>query len=111
MGVTQHVIGQEGENYIVGVDWANGDFLSLEVTYRMLRSVMIADALRMEGSESIDIDAIKKRLEQAKTDLGMIQSMKTQTKTAIGTLEGVRSNMDVMQNKVKEQLSKAEDLL
>ena len=111
MGVTQHVIGQEGENYIVGVDWANGDFLSLEVTYRMLRSVMIADALRMEGSESIDIDAIKKRLEQAKTDLGMIQSMKTQTKTAISTLEGVRSNMDVMQNKVKEQLSKAEDLL
>mgnify|MGYP001185393253 CR=1 FL=1 len=111
MGVTQHVVGQEGENYIVGVDWANGDFLSLEVTYRMLRSVMIADTLRMEGSESIDIDAIKKRLEQAKTELGMIQSMKTQTKTAIGTLEGVRSNMDVMEKNVKEQLSKAEDLL
>jgi len=111
MGQTQHIIGQEGENYIVGVDWANDDFLSLEVTYRMLRSVMIADALRIDGSESIDIDAIKKRLVQAKTDLGLLQSMKSQTSTAIGTLEGVRSNMDVMEKKVKAQLSEAESFL
>lgn len=111
MGQTQHIIGEEGENYIVGVDWDNGDFLSLEVTYRMLRSMMIADSLRMDGSESIDVNAIKKSLEQAKTDLGMLQSMKSQTSTAIGTLEGVRSNMDVMEKKVKAQLSEAEGFL
>ena len=48
---------------------------------------MIADALRMDGTDTIDVDAISKRLEQAKTDLGMIQSMKVQTTNAIGTLE------------------------
>ena len=111
MGKTQHVLGQEGENYIIGVDWAEDDFLALEVTYRMLRSVMIAEALRMDGTDTIDVDAIQKRLEQAKVDLGMLQSMKTQTSTAIGTLEGVRSNMDLMEKKVRAQLSEAEDLL
>ena len=111
MGKTQHVLGQEGENYIIGVDWAEDDFLALEVTYRMLRSIMIAEALRMDGTDTIDVDAISKRLEQAKTDLGMIQSMKVQTTNAIGTLEGVRSNMDVMEKKVRSQLAEAEDLL
>ena len=111
MGKTQHVLGQEGENYIIGVDWAEDDFLALEVTYRMLRSIMIAEALRVDVSDTIDIDAISKRLEQAKTDLGMIQSMKVQTTSAIGTLEGVRTNMDVMEKKVKTQLSEAEDML
>ena len=77
----------------------------------MLRSIMIAEALRVDGSDAIDIDAISKRLEQAKTDLGMIQSMKVQTTSAIGTLEGVRTNMDVMEKKVKTQLSEAEDML
>ena len=41
----------------------------------------------------------------------MIQSMKVQTTNAIGTLEGVRSNMDVMEKKVRSQLAEAEDLL
>ena len=77
----------------------------------MLRSIMVAEALRMDGSDTIDVDAISKRLEQAKTDLGMIQSMKVQTTNAIGTLEGVRSNMDVMEKKVRSQLAEAEDLL
>ena len=77
----------------------------------MLRSIMIVEALRMDGTDTIDVDAISKRLEQAKTDLGMIQSMKVQTTNAIGTLEGVRSNMDVMEKKVRSQLAEAEDLL
>ena len=93
------------------MDWAEDDFLALEVTYRMLRSIMIAEALRMDGTETIDVDAIQKRLEQAKTDLGMLQSMKSQTTTAIRTLEGVRSNMDLMEKKVRGQLSEAEDFL
>ena len=42
----------------------------------------------------------------------MIQSMKAViNSSAIGTLEGVRSNMDVMEKKVRGQLSEAEDLL
>jgi len=111
MGVTQHVLGQEGENYIVGVDWAEDDFFSLEITYRMLRSIMIAESLRLNGDDSIDVDAISKCLEQAKADLGLIQSMKGQTTTVIHTLEGVRSNMDVIEKKVKAQLAEAEALL
>ena len=54
MGKTQHVLGQEGENYIIGVDWAEDDFLALEVTYRMLRSIMIAEAYGwMEQTQSM----------------------------------------------------------
>ena len=111
MGKTHHILGQEGENYIIGVDWAEDDFFTLEVTYRMLRSIMISEALRVDGDSLLDVDGITKRLVQAKTDLGMLQSMKQQTTVAIGTLEGVRSNMDVMEKKVKRQLSEAEDLL
>ena len=111
MGKTHHILGQEGENYIIGVDWAEDDFFTLEVTYRMLRSIMISEALRVDGDSLLDVDGITKRLVQAKTDLGMLQSMKQQTTVAIGTLEGVRSNMDVMEKKVKRQLGEAEDLL
>lgn len=111
MGKTHHILGQEGENYIIGVDWAEDDFFTLEVTYRMLRSIMISEALRVDGDSLLDVDGVTKRLVQAKTDLGMLQSMKQQTTVAIGTLEGVRSNMDVMEKKVKRQLSEAEDLL
>ena len=41
----------------------------------------------------------------------MLQGMKSQTSTAIGTLEGVRANMDILQKKVIAQLKEAEGLL
>tara|TARA_B100002052_G_C15846053_1_gene582578 strand:+ start:108 stop:1436 length:1329 start_codon:yes stop_codon:yes gene_type:complete len=112
MGITQSVVEKEAENYIVGVDWANDDFLSLEVMYRSLRIQLVADALRQsQSTDSIDIDGIQKAIEQAKVDLGMLQGMKSQTSTAIGTLEGVRANMDILQKKVIAQLKEAEGLL
>jgi hypothetical protein len=112
MGVTQSVVEKEAENYIVGVDWANDDFLSLEVMYRSLRIQLVADALRQsQSTDSIDIDGIQKAISQAEADLSMLQGMKSQTSTAIGTLEGVRANMDILQKKVKAQLKEAEGLL
>jgi hypothetical protein len=111
MGVRQHVIGQEAENFIIGVNWAEDDFLPLEVTYRMLRIMLIADALRLDRTDGLDVDGVKQSLEQAKTDLGMLQSMKSQTSTAISTLQGVRTSMDEMERKVRLNLTAAETLL
>ncbi|GIT10903.1 MAG: hypothetical protein CM1200mP32_03960 [Methanobacteriota archaeon] len=111
MGVRQHVVGQEDENFIVGVDWDNDDFLALEVVYRTLRAQLIAEEIRSSGEDEIDVDALRKHLTQAKTKLGLFQSMKGGASSAITTLEDLRNNLDIVEKKVKEQLSKAEDLL
>jgi len=111
MGSRQHVVEQEAENYIVGVDWGNQDFLALEVVYRTLRAQLIAEEIRSNGGDEIDVEAIKKHLTQAKTDLGLVQSMKGGASSAISTMEELRKNLDVMETNVRNQLSKAEDLL
>jgi len=111
MGVRQHVVEQEAENYIVGVDWDNQDFLALEVVYRTLRAQLIAEEIRSSGDDEIDVEAVKRHLTQAKTDLGLFQSMKGGAKSAITTLEELRTNLDIVEDKVRTELSKAEDLL
>jgi hypothetical protein len=111
MGVRQQVVEQEAENYIVGVDWDNQDFLALEVVYRTLRAQLIAEEIRSSGDDEIDVEKLKKHLTQAKTDLGLFQSMKGGAKSAITTLEELRNNLDIVEDKVRKQLSKAEDLL
>ena len=111
MGKKQHVVEQEGENYIVGVDWSAEEWVALEVVYRTLRTNLIAEHIRNSGDDEIDVEAIKKHLTQAKTDLGLFQSMKAGASSAITTIEALRSNLDKVEKKVKEQLSKAEDLL
>ena len=70
-----------------------------------------ADSLKSQGVGEIDVDELKKHFEQMESDLGMMQSMKSQTRTAINTLEGVRSNMDVLEKKLKSQLQDAESFL
>lgn len=111
MGLRQHVVEQEAENYIVGVDWDNQDFLALEVVYRTLRTQLIAEEIRSNGDDEIDVEALKKHLTQAKTDLGLVQSMKGGARSAITTIEELRNNLDTMETNVRKQLSKAEDLL
>jgi hypothetical protein len=111
MGLRQQVVEQEGENFIVGVDWDNQDFLALEVVYRTLRAQLIAEEIRSSGEDGIDVNSLKKHLTQAKTDLGLLQGLKGGARSAITTLEDLRNNLDLIEDKVKEQLSKAEDLL
>ena len=111
MGVRQQVVEQEGENFIVGVDWDNQDFLALEVVYRTLRAQLIAEEIRSSGEDGIDVNSLKKHLTQAKTDLGLLQGLKGGATSAITTLEELKKNLKVIEGKVKEQLSKAEDLL
>ena len=111
MGKKMHVVEQEGENYIVGVDWSAEEWVALEVVYRTLRTNLIAEHIRNSGDDEIDVEAIKVHLTQAKTDLGLFQSMKAGASSAITTIEALRSNLDKVEKKVKEQLSKAEDLL
>ena len=60
MGVRQQVVEQEGENFIVGVDWDNQDFLALEVVYRTLRVQLIAEEIRSSGEDGIDVNSLKK---------------------------------------------------
>ena len=111
MGKKLHVVEQEGENYIVGVDWSAEEWVALEVVYRTLRTNLIAEHIRNSGDDEIDVEAIKKHLTQAKTDLGLFQSMKAGASSAITTIEALRSNLDKVEKKVKDQLSTAEDLL
>lgn len=111
MGARQQVVMKEGENYIVGVDWDNMDFLPLEVVYRTVRTQLIAEELRKSGKDEIDIDMLKKHLTQAQTDLGLFASMKGGATSAITTLKELRSNLEVVETNVKLQLKKAEDLL
>ena len=111
MGLRQQVVEKEGENFIVGVDWDNQDFVALEVVYRTLRVQLIAEEIRSSGEDGIDVNSLKKHLTQAKTDLGLLQGLKGGARSAITTLEDLRNNLDLIEDKVKEQLSKAEDLL
>ena len=111
MGVRQQVVEQEGENFIVGVDWDNQDFLALEVVYRTLRAQLISKEMRSSGKEDIDIDALRKHLTQAKTDLGLLQGLRGGLSSAITTLEDNRKSLDIIRDKINVELSKAEDLL
>ena len=111
MGVRQQVVEQEGENFIVGVDWDNQDFLALEVVYRTLRAQLIAEEIRSSGEDGIDVNSLKKHLTQAKTDLGLLQGLRGGLSSAITTLEDNRKNLDIIRDKINLELSKAEDLL
>ena len=46
------------------MDWAEDDFLALEVTYRMLRSIKTVETPNEWETDTIDVDAIQKRLER-----------------------------------------------
>jgi hypothetical protein len=111
MRARQQVVMKEGENYIVGVDWDNMDFLPLEVIYRTIRIQLIADEMRSSGEDEIDVEALKKHLTEAQTDLGLFASMKGGASSAITTLETLRANLAIVETKVKNQLKSAEDLL
>ena len=111
MGVRSFVVEQEGENYLVGVDWKVDDFLALEVVYRSLRIQLINDALRAQGKDEIDVDALNRSLMQIKTDLGLFQSMKGNTQNAITVMKEIRAQLDQVEDKLREALDAAERLL
>ena len=111
MGVRSFVVEQEGENYLVGVDWKSDDFLALEVVYRSLRIQLINDALRTQGKDDIDLDALSRSLMQIKTDLGLFQSMKSSTSNAITIMKELRAQLDNVEDKLREELETAERLL
>ncbi len=111
MGVRSFVVEQEGENYLVGVDWKVDDFLALEVVYRSLRIQLINDALRAQGKDEIDVDALNRSLMQIKTDLGLFQSMKGNTQNAITVMKELRAQLDQVEDKLREALDAAERLL
>jgi hypothetical protein len=111
MGARSFVVEQEAENYIVGVDWKDDNFLALEVLYRTIRIQLIADALRASEDIEIDVDALKKRIAQIKTDLGLFQSMKGSATNAIGVIEDLRTQLDTVERKVRSELKETEKLL
>ena len=75
-----------------------------------IKKLKIIDENQSQDDE-IDVEAVKRHLTQAKTDLGLFQSMKGGAKSAITTLEELRTNLDIVEDKVRKELSKAEDLL
>ena len=111
MGTRSYIVEKEDENYLVGVDWKNNDFLALEVVYRTLRIQIINEQLRAQGDVKVDADAIKKSLAQIKTDLGDFQAMKTNATNAITVIQNLRDQIDSLERKLKEELKMAESLL
>lgn len=111
MGARSFVVEKEDENYLVGVDWRNDDFLALEVVYRTLRIQLINDQLQSQGETDVDVDALKKSLAQIKTDLGTFQAMKGNATNAINVIENLRDQIETLERKLKRELKDAESLL
>ena len=79
--------------------------LALEVTYRMLRSIMIAEALRMDGTVSIDVMLYQET--RASKDRPWHDSVNEGPNyKALLVLWKSSLNMDVMEKKVRSQLVK-----
>jgi len=111
MGARSFVVEKEDENYLVGVDWKNDDFLALEVVYRTLRIQLINEQLQAQGEIDVDVDALKKHLAQIKTDLGDFQAMKGNASNAISVIESLRIQIETLERKLKSELKDAESLL
>ena len=107
----QSALDQVDENYLVAVDWENEDFTNLEIAYCMLRTVVIADELRLQDSESIDVEAVLRRVAQVKDDLGMFQGMKSDLTSVAKTIGKAREKVDILERKIKQQISEAESIL
>ena len=111
MGMRTFVVEQEDENFIVGVDWKNDDFLALEVVYRTLRIQLINQQLQNNGEADVDIDALKRSFAQIKTDLGIFQSMKGNATNAMNVIQDLRDQLEALERKLKSELKDAESLL
>ena len=111
MGVRSFVVEKEDENYLVGVDWKNDDFLALEVVYRTLRIQLINEQLQSQGEVDIDVDALKRSLAQIKTDLGDFQAMKGNASNAMNVIQNLKDQIEALERKLKRELKDAESLL
>ena len=111
MGARSFVVEKEDENYLVGVDWKNDDFLALEVVYRTLRIQLINDQLQAQGEIEVDVDALKKSLAQIKTDLGDFQAMKGNASNAMNVIQNLKNQIENLERKLKRELKDAEALL
>ena len=111
MGSRSFVVEKEDENYLVGVDWKNDDFLALEVVYRTLRIQLINEQLQAQGDVEVDVDALKKSLAQIKTDLGDFQAMKGNASNAMSVIQNLKDQIEALERKLKQELKDAEALL
>ena len=111
MGVRSFVVEKEDENYLVGVDWKNDDFLALEVVYRTLRIQLINEQLQAQGEVEVDVDALKRSLAQIKTDLGDFQAMKGNATNAMSVIQSLKDQIEALERKLKRELKDAEALL
>ena len=111
MGARSFVVEKEDENYLVGVDWKNDDFLALEVVYRTLRIQLINEQLQAQGEVDVDIDSLKKSLAQIKTDLGDFQAMKGNASNAMSVIQNLKDQIEALERKLKRELKDAEALL
>ena len=111
MGVRSFVVEKEDENYLVGVDWKNDDFLALEVVYRTLRIQLINEQLQAQGEVDVDVDAMKRSLAQIKTDLGDFQKMKGNASNAMSVIQNLKDQIEALERKLKRELKDAEALL
>ena len=67
--------------------------------------------MRLQDSESIDVEAVLRRVAQVKDDLGMFQGMKSDLTSVAKTIGKAREKVDILERKIKQQISEAESIL
>ena len=109
--VRQDIYEEHGENLLICVDWANQEWLSLEVAYRSLRARLIAEEVRARSEDEIDQVALSKHIQDALSELSEFQSMKNNTSEAVKLMTGVRQALDAREKGILDHLKRAERLL
>ena len=109
--IRQDIYEEHGENLLICVDWANQEWLSLEVAYRSLRARLIAEEVRARSEDEIDQVALSKHIQDALSELSEFQSMKNNTSEAVKLMTGVRQALDAREKGILDHLKRAERLL
>ena len=109
--IRQDIYEEHGENLLICVDWANQDWLALEVAYRSLRARLIAEAVRARAEDEIDQAALTKHIQDALSELSEFHSMKNNTSEAVKLMTGVRQALDAREKGILDHLKRAERLL
>lgn len=117
LGKTQRPFHEHGPDVIVvGVDWAQGDYLALEVAYRVLRARLVANALRSSSSSSggagpdggPDLARLRTAVAEAYNALTRLQTMKKNATDARKILQLLRDDLDDVEETIRRQLRKVE---
>ena len=106
------IVEKEDENYLVGVDWKNDDFLALEVVYRTLRIQLINEQLQAQGDIDVDVDCFEEVSCSNKNRPWRLPSHERQRQQRdMSVIQNLKDQIEALERKLKQELKDAEALL